>query len=161
MTSSDRPQPGSPYGPMIPGRTASTERGEGLRAASERSFSGRRRPTPISVIVFCATVLGSIAVMVSPVAHGDAVAYLVNVTVRPGYNFANADDAIGYGRGICDKVAHGRSYAALIGDVKTDFSTGDDYQASYLIAQAVNELCPAQIWQLRNTAAGYHPGSAS
>jgi len=32
------------------------------------------------------------------------VAYLVNVTVRPGYNFANADAAIAYGpRGFGDK----------------------------------------------------------
>lgn len=35
-------------------------------------------------------------------SHADAVAYLVNVTVRPGYNFANADQAIAYGQGICD-----------------------------------------------------------
>ena len=27
------------------------------------------------------------------------------------------------------------------------FNTSDDYQAPYLISQAVNELCPAQIWQ--------------
>ena len=30
-------------------------------------------------------------------AHADQVAYLVNVTVRPGYNFANADAALAYG----------------------------------------------------------------
>ena len=36
-----------------------------------------------------------------------------------------------------------------------DFGTDDDYQASYLVSQAVNELCPAQIWQLRNSAAHY------
>jgi hypothetical protein len=136
------------------------EHAEGLRAASERSFSGRRRPTPISVIASYAMALGFTTVTVLPVAGADALAYLVNVTVRPGYKFANADDAIGYGRGICDKVAHGRSYAALIGDMKRYFSTGDDYQASFLIAQAVNELRPAQIWQLRNTAAGHHRGSA-
>lgn len=142
-------------------RTASMERGAGLRATLKRSFLGRRMRAPIRVIVSCAMVLGFMAVVVSPVARGDAVAYLVNVTVRPRYNFANAEDAIGYGRGICDKVAQGRSYGALIGDLKTDFNTGDDYQASYLITQAVNELCPAQIWQLRNSAADYHPGSAS
>jgi hypothetical protein len=44
-----------------------------------------------------------------------------------------------------------------MGDVKDDFSTSDGYQASYLITQAVNELCPAMIWQLRNSAAGYRP----
>jgi hypothetical protein len=30
-------------------------------------------------------------------ARADQVAYLVNVTVRPGYDFANADDALNYG----------------------------------------------------------------
>jgi hypothetical protein len=40
-------------------------------------------------------------------------------------------------------------------DVRADFNTSDDFQASYLISQAVNELCPAMIWQLRNTAAHY------
>jgi hypothetical protein len=42
-----------------------------------------------------------------------------------------------------------------MGDVRGDFNTDDDYQASYLISQAVNELCPAQIWQLRSSAAHY------
>lgn len=90
-----------------------------------------------------------------PTAHADAVAYLVNVTVRPGYNFANADAALSYGHGICRKIADGRSYGDLIADVKADFRTTDEYQASYLITQAANELCPAMIWQLRNSAAGY------
>jgi hypothetical protein len=93
-------------------------------------------------------------------AGADVVAYLVNVTVRPGYNFANADDAVGYGRGICDKVGQGRAYGTIVGDVKVDFTTSDDYQAAYLINQAVNELCPALIWQLRNSAVGYRPAVA-
>jgi hypothetical protein len=93
-------------------------------------------------------------------AGADVVAYLVNVTVRPGYNFANADDAVAYGRGICDKVGQGRAYGAIIGDVEVDFTTSDDYQAACLINQAVNELCPALIWQLRNSAVGYRPAVA-
>jgi Protein of unknown function (DUF732) len=96
-----------------------------------------------------------------PPAHADTVAYLVNVTVRPGYNFPNADAAIAYGDGICDKVRNGRSYSAVMGDVKADFQTSDEYQASYLISQAVGELCPAQIWPLRQSAAGYRPGGGS
>ncbi|TMS52465.1 DUF732 domain-containing protein [Mycobacterium sp. DBP42] len=96
------------------------------------------------------------ASMAAP-ARADVTAYLVNVTVRPGYNFANADAAIAYGQGICDKIASGRSYAQIMGDVKSDFATSDEFQASYLITQAANELCPAQIWQLRNSAAGYRP----
>jgi hypothetical protein len=94
-----------------------------------------------------------------PSARADVVAYLVNVTVRPGYNFANADDAVRYGHGICDKVAQGRVYGAIIGDLKADFNTADDYQGAYLINQAVNELCPALIWQLRNSAVGYRPAA--
>lgn len=52
----------------------------------------------------------------------------------------------------CDEVAHGRGYADLIGALEADFNTTDQYQASYLISQAVNELCPALIWQLRSSA---------
>jgi hypothetical protein len=91
----------------------------------------------------------------APPASADVVAYLVNVTVRPGYNFPNADAAIGYGNSICDRVDAKMSYAQLVEQVKADFNTADYYQGAYLINQAVNELCPAQIWQLRQSAAGY------
>jgi hypothetical protein len=102
-----------------------------------------------------AGAVGTLAL--APSTNADAVAYLVNVTVRPGYNFANADAALAYGHGICDKIGHGRPYAQLVGDVWADFNTRDEYQASYLITQSVNELCPAMIWQLRNSAANYRP----
>ena len=101
--------------------------------------------------------IGITTLAASPYAHADAVAYLVNVTMRPGYNFPNADAALAYGYGICDKIAQGRAYAQLIGDIKADFAPNDDYQAAYLINQAVNELCPAMIWQLRQSAAHYTP----
>ncbi len=103
------------------------------------------------------SVLGAFS---TPAASADDVAYLVNVTVRPGYNFPNADAALAYGHGICDKVAQGRSYADLVRDVQADFATSDYYQGAYLINQAVNELCPALIWQLRNSAAHYRPPPA-
>jgi hypothetical protein len=93
----------------------------------------------------------------APAASADAVAYLVNVTVRPGYNFANADAALAYGHRVCDQVAQGQGYSQVMDEVKRDFATSDEFQASYLITQAVNELCPANIWQLRNSAAGYQP----
>jgi hypothetical protein len=109
------------------------------------------------LMLAAAVVCGTATLATSSVARADAVAYLVNVTVRPGYHFANADDALAYGHGICDKIGQGRSYADIMGDVKGDFNTGDEYQASYLITQAANELCPAQIWQLRNSAAHYRP----
>ena len=93
-------------------------------------------------------------VVTAPPAGADTVAYLVNVHVRPGYNFPNAEAAIGYGRTICDRVAAKMSYAQLVDQVKADFRTADYYQGAYLINQAINELCPAQIWQLRQSAAG-------
>ncbi|WP_370333072.1 DUF732 domain-containing protein [Mycolicibacterium hippocampi] len=97
------------------------------------------------------------ALVAPPPAGADTVAYLVNVHVRPGYNFPNAEAAIGYGQTICDRVSAKMGYAELVDQVKADFHTGDYYQAGYLINQAVNELCPAQIWQLRQSAAGYTP----
>jgi hypothetical protein len=90
-------------------------------------------------------------------AHADAVAYLVNVTVRPGYYFANADAALAYGQEVCGKVEKGRAYSQIVDDIWADFNAADEFQASYLINQAVNELCPALIWQLRNSAAHYRP----
>jgi hypothetical protein len=102
-----------------------------------------------------AAALGAPAVFAPAAAHADATAYLIGVHVRPGYNFPNADAALGYGYGICDKVAAGQPFGQVMGDVRGDFNTDDDYQASYLISQAVNELCPAQIWQLRKSAAHY------
>ncbi|WP_179474007.1 DUF732 domain-containing protein [Mycolicibacterium vinylchloridicum] len=90
-----------------------------------------------------------------PQAGADSVAYLVNVTVRPGYNFPSPDAALAYGYGVCGKVGGGRGYSQLISEVMTDFATADSYQAVYLINQAVNELCPAMIWQLRQSAAHY------
>jgi hypothetical protein len=123
-----------------------------------RSLSHRAHGNLPAVVFFAWVGLFGIATLASaPCVRADVVAYLLNVTVRPGYNFANADAALSYGHGICDKVSQGRSYAEVMGDVKADFNTSDEYQASYLISQAVNELCPALIWQLRNSAAGYRP----
>lgn len=118
-------------------------------------------PTLTVVLAAASVALASLAWM--PQAHADATAYLINVTVRPGYHFANAEDALGYGKALCDTVASGSTYAALIGKVKSDVQTTDEYQAAYLINQAVNELCPAHIPQLRQSAAGYQPaeGGAS
>ena len=95
----------------------------------------------------------------APTAGADEVAYLVNVTLRPGYNFAGAEAALAYGHRICHKLADGRTYPELMGDVMADFRTADDYQASYLLGQAANELCPKWIPALRNSAAGYRPSS--
>lgn len=105
-----------------------------------------------------AAVVGGATLAAQPaVARADEVAYLVNVTVRPGYNFANAQQALAYGRGICGKIGDGEGYPQLMSDVKADFDTPDEYQASYLISQSAQELCPNLIWQLRNSAAHYRP----
>ena len=125
---------------------------------AHRSVSHRTLGKSLAGVFFAyAGLFGVTTVAITPAVRADAVAYLVNVTVRPGYNFANADEALSYGHGICDKVSQGRTYAQVMGDVKADFATSDEYQASYLITQAVNELCPALIWQLRNSAAHYRP----
>ena len=44
-----------------------------------------------------AVAAAAATVALAPQAGADTVAYLVNVHVRPGYNFPNADAAIGYG----------------------------------------------------------------
>ena len=56
-------------------------------------------------VLASAGMLSSAAVIGPPAAHADQVAYLVNVHVRPGYNFPNAEAALGYGYSICDRVA--------------------------------------------------------
>lgn len=122
-----------------------------------KTFTGQRIREVLPLWLGVIVLIASLALTATPVARADQVAYLVNITVRPGYNFANADAALGYGYGICDQIEHGRSYADLMNDVKADFSTRDEFQASYLISQAANELCPAMIWTLRNSAAGYRP----
>lgn len=99
--------------------------------------------------------VGSVAA--APMSRADEVAYLVNVTVRPGYNFPNARAALDYGYGLCDRLRSGQGYPQLMATVKSDFNTNDDYQASYLVSQSAQELCPAMIWTLRQSAAGYRP----
>lgn len=114
---------------------------------------------PKAVVTAVAVIASTVSAV--PTAHADAVAYLVNVTMRPGYNFPNAEAALAYGQGICDRMSHGVSYIDDIAAIKADFATNDDYQAAYLINQAVNELCPELIWQLRQSAAHYTPNQST
>ena len=58
-------------------------------AMKHRSVSHRTRLAV--VFVMWAALLGVATVAVNPCARADVVAYLVNVHVRPGYNFPNAD----------------------------------------------------------------------
>lgn len=108
-----------------------------------------------------ATVLAGIGLAPAPCAYAapaPEVEYLYDVAVRRHYNFPN-NDALGYGHGICDKVTAGESYAQAMGEVKSDVIPNDEFAANYLVSYAVNLLCPAQIWQLRNSAAHYQPPS--
>lgn len=125
------------------------------RPAARSRARLRWERAPFACLVVASLVLLAFTVSGTPRARADSVAYLIDVTVRPGYNFANADAALGYGYQLCDRVAADRRYTDLVGDVKSDFATSDEFQASYLIDKAINELCPAQIWKLRNSAAHY------
>ncbi|GAC1410596.1 MAG: hypothetical protein NVSMB60_32310 [Mycobacterium sp.] len=75
-----------------------------MNYAFVRMKQRRRIVTPAAAAL---RALGGFA-LPTPAASADAVAYLVNVTVRPGYNFANADQALAYGHEVCDKIAAGR-----------------------------------------------------
>jgi hypothetical protein len=119
-----------------------------------------QRKRSAHIVLVAALAIGGAAVATAPPVRADAVAYLLNVTVRPGYNFADADAALAYGHGICDKIARGDSYAGIARDIKADFNTSDEYQATYLMSQATQELCPGLIWQLRRSAANYTPPPA-
>ena len=99
--------------------------------------------------------LASAALGTAAFSRADETAYLVNVTVRPGYHFSDAASALSYGYGLCDSIRRGAGYPDLARQIKSDFGTVDEFQVSYLLSQATQELCPGQIWQLRQSAGGY------
>jgi hypothetical protein len=103
--------------------------------------------------------IGVVALTPTPLAHavpGPEVEYTYNVIVRRHFDFPN-NDAIGYGYGICDKVGSGVGYPQVMSDVKRDVLPNDEGAANYVVSYAVGILCPAQLWQLRNSAANYQP----
>ena len=115
--------------------------------------------TPLTALI-AAAAIGAGMQGLAPRAHAapaPEVEYVYDVMVRRHYNFANPGDAINYGHGICDKVSRGEGYAQVMGGVKSDIVPNDEFAANYLVSYAVNLLCPAQIWQLRNSAAHYQP----
>lgn len=115
-------------------------------------------PKRLAATIIAATI-GGLAQTAAPVAHAvpaPEVEYMYDIAVRRHYNFPN-NDAIGYGHAICDKVTRGEGYPQVMGDVKRDVNPNDEASANYLVSNAVNILCPDQIWQLRNSAAGYQP----
>lgn len=91
----------------------------------------------------------------APVAEADQLGYIINVTLRPTYNFANAQVALDYGYGLCGRIEAKHSYADMARQIKADFNTNDEFTVSYLLSQSAQELCPGQTWQLRQSAGGY------
>lgn len=90
-----------------------------------------------------------------PAAHADALGYLINITVRPGYHFSSSEAAVAYGYGVCDKIHSGTPYRSLLAGIMSDQATDDNYQAAYLANQAAEMLCPNEIWTLRQSAIHY------
>ena len=109
----------------------------------------------------CVAALGCL-VAGTPVASAKPapeVEYTYDVLVRRHFDFPG-NDALGYGYRICDAVAHAVPYAALLERIKADVSPNDEQSANYVVSNAVDILCPAQAWALRNSAAGYRPPPA-
>jgi hypothetical protein len=105
------------------------------------------------------SALGAVASVLAPPAAAvpaPEVEYTYNVIVRRHFDFPN-NDALGYGFGICDRVARGETYPQVMGQVKSDVQPNDEQSANYVVSYAVGILCPAQLWALRNSAAGYTP----
>jgi hypothetical protein len=110
--------------------------------------------TPLAALIAAAAMGGAQQAHAAPAPE---IEYVYDVMVRRHYNFSNPGEAINYGYGICEKVSRGEGYAQVMGDVKSDVAPNDEFAANYLVSYAVNLLCPAQIWQLRNSAAHYRP----
>jgi hypothetical protein len=123
-----------------------------------------KRRTSMVVLAAAAVALGGAAETPAPRANAKPapeVEYVYNVAVRRHYDFPN-NDAIGYGYGICGKVTAGEGYPQVMGDVKRDVTPNDEFASNYLVSYAVELLCPAQIYQLRQSAVGYQtPDGAS
>lgn len=118
------------------------------------------RGSAFAALLIGYTIAGSGALLSAPSARAvpaPEVEYAYNVTVRRQYAFPH-NDAIGFGWRICDQVQNGESYRQIMSDVKRDVVPNDEASANYLVSYAVGILCPAQIWQLRNSAARYQPG---
>ncbi|HKI40693.1 MAG TPA: DUF732 domain-containing protein, partial [Mycobacterium sp.] len=95
----------------------------------------KRRASRAALIV--AAAVGGVPLALAPWAHAapaPEVEYLYDVTVRRHYDFPNTTDALNYGYGICDKVTAGKSYAQVMGDVKSDVTPSDEFAANYLIS---------------------------
>lgn len=115
------------------------------------------RAVPIAVVTLAVGPIAPALLSPAYAAPAPEVEYVYDVMVRRHYNFANPTDAVNYGYGICDRVGRGDSYGRVMNEVKNDVVPNDEFATNYLVSNAVNLLCPALIWQLRNSAAHYQP----
>jgi hypothetical protein len=122
------------------------------------SVIGTRHRVAVAVMAFVMSSAGLYGAPQAGAVPGPEVEYTYNVIVRRHFDFPN-NDAIGYGFGICDKVTQGVPYAGVMTDVKRDVFPNDEQAANYVVSYAVGILCPGQIAQLRNLAAGYRPAA--
>jgi hypothetical protein len=79
------------------------------------------------------------------------IGYLRNVTIRSGYRFASPEEAVAHGEDICTPHREGQPSSGVVSEVKTDLGAADDYLASNVIAQAVQDIYPVLTWRLRGS----------
>lgn len=111
----------------------------------------RFRVVMLASVVAGACLMSAASVLAAP---GPEVEYVYNVMARRHFDFPD-NDALAYGFGICAKVAQGTSYSNLVLDVQRDVLPNDEQSANYVVSYAVGLLCPAELWQLRNSAANH------
>jgi uncharacterized protein DUF732 len=130
------------------------------RAVPRRKTRDRRRCCGVAVCASAISIISLLGVTgPAPHAAADELGYLVNVTVLPGNGFTDAGDALQQGYAVCTRVSDGHPYGDVLADVEERLQADDAYHAAYVINQAINELCPAQTWQLRQSAVGYRSPS--
>ena len=115
--------------------------------------------SPTSMVAALAAAISATGICFAPQAvavPAPEVEYVYNVIVRRHFDFPN-NDALGYGWRICDKIGRGVGYSDVMAEAKRDVVPNDEQSANYVVSYAVGILCPASIWQLRNSAAGYRP----
>lgn len=113
----------------------------------------------LATLIAGAVTAGQATSPLAPRAHAapaSEVEYVYDIVVRRHYSFPG-NDSIACGHRICDKVTKGESFAQVMGGVRSDVTPSGEQVADYLGSYAVNPLCPEQIRQLRNSAAGYRP----
>lgn len=94
----------------------------------------------------------------APAASAPApeVEYVYKVIVRRHFDFPYSD-ALGYGWGVATSSGADSDTRRVMTATKSEVFPNDEQAANFVVSNAVGVLCPAQIWWLRNSAAGYRP----